>query len=119
MEITGKVIVILPMRSGTSKSTGKEWQSQEYVVETDEQYPKHVCFSIFGNDKISQFGIKGGELLTVLFDIDAHEYQGRWYNSIKAWDIKREGNNQPQQQVKQTQVNNVVPPVEESDDLPF
>ncbi len=89
MEITGKIIAVLPARSGTSARTGSEWKVQEYVLETQEQYPRKMCFDIFGADKIDQFAIQLGEQLTVSFDIDAREYQGRWYNSIRAWKVER------------------------------
>lgn len=89
MEITGKIIAVLPARSGTSARTGAEWKVQEYVLETQEQYPRKMCFDVFGSDKIDQFAIQLGETLTVSFDVDAREYQGRWYNSIRAWKIER------------------------------
>lgn len=89
MEITGKIIAVLPERGGISQRTGTEWKVQEYVLETQEQYPRKMCFDVFGADKIAQFGIKIGDHLTVSFDIDAHEYQGRWYNSIRAWKVER------------------------------
>lgn len=88
MEITGKIIAVLPERGGISK-TGNEWKMQEYVLETHEQYPRKVCFNVFGADKISQFDIKAGEEMTVSFDINAREYQGRWYNDIRAWRVER------------------------------
>lgn len=87
MEITGSIIAVLPERSGTS-SKG-EWRCASYVIETQEQYPKKVCFDVFGADKMAQFDIKQGEYLTVSFDIDAHEYQGKYYNSVRAWNITR------------------------------
>lgn len=58
-------------------------------METQEQYPRKMCFSVFGADKIAQFAIKIGDHLTVSFDLDAHEYQGRWYNSVRAWKVER------------------------------
>ena len=88
MEITGKIIAVLPERGGTSK-TGNEWKTQEYVIETHEQYPKKVCFNVFGADKIAQFNIQAGEEMTVSFDINAREYNGRWYNDIRAWKVER------------------------------
>ena len=88
MEITGKIIAVLPERGGTSK-TGNEWKMQEYVLETHEQYPRRVCFNVFGADKIAQFNIQAGEELTVSFDINAREYNGRWYNDIRAWRVER------------------------------
>lgn len=89
MELTGKIIEVLPVRSGVSKSTGTEWKVQEYVLETQDKYSRKMCFNVFGADKIAQFDIKEGELLRVAFDIDSHEYQGRWYNSIRAWRVLR------------------------------
>ena len=89
MELTGKVIAVLPLQSGTSNRNGKDWKKQEYVIETvNEQYPHRLCFNLWG-DRIDQFNIQGGELITVSFDIDAREYNGRWYNDIRAWKIDR------------------------------
>ena len=88
MEITGKIIQVLPEVGGVSKA-GNEWKKQEYVLETHDQYPKKVCFQIFGADKIAQAAIQPGEELTVSFDIDSREYQGRWFTSINAWKVDR------------------------------
>lgn len=63
--------------------------TQEYVIETMENYPRKCCFSIFGEDKIKTFNIQIGEVMTVSIDIDAHEYQGRWFNEIRCWQINR------------------------------
>lgn len=88
MEITGKIIVVLDARSGQSRSTGNMWMSQEYVLETSEQYPKRICFNVFGEDKIKLFNIQQGNDYTVSFDINAREYQGRWYNDVRAWKVE-------------------------------
>ena len=87
MDLTGKVIAVLPPREGTSARG--PWKSQEYVIETHDQFPRKMVFNIFGAEKIDQFAIKAGEALTVSFDIDAHEYNGRWFNNIRAWNIQR------------------------------
>ncbi|MGP1350589.1 MAG: DUF3127 domain-containing protein [Hoylesella marshii] len=87
MELQGKVIAVLPERSGVSARG--EWKSQEYVIETHDQYPRKMVFNIFGADRIAQFAIKIGEEISVSFDIDAHEYNGRWFNNIRAWNIAR------------------------------
>ena len=63
--------------------------SQEFVLETHDQYPRKCCFRVFGEDKIKQFNIQSGEELTVSFDIDASEWQGRWFNRINAWAVNR------------------------------
>lgn len=89
MEITGKIIAALEARGGVSQRTGNTWKSQEFVIETNEQYPKRCVFRVFGEDKLRDFDIKVGDELTVSFDINAHEYQGRWFNDITAWQIQR------------------------------
>lgn len=87
MEIQGKVIAVLPERSGVSARG--EWKSQTYVIETQEQYPKKMAFDVFGADRIASFGIHSGEVINVSFDIDAHEYQGRYFNQIRAWKVTK------------------------------
>lgn len=89
MEFSGKVIAVLPPKSGTAKSTGNEWKAQEYVIENHDQYPKKMCFEVFGSEKIEQFNIQMGEELTVSFDIDARQWNDRWFNSIRAWRVER------------------------------
>ena len=121
MELTGRIIAVLPANSGVSNRTGNPWMSQEYVIEVPGQYPRRCMFRLFGEDRIRQFNIQNGEDLTIQFDIDAHEYQGRWFNEVRAYNIIRG-------QVPQA-VNPVAspfPPAQEpaaeggsADDLPF
>ena len=87
MELQGKVIVALPERSGVS-SRG-EWKSQDFVIETHESYPHKMVFSVFGVERLQRFNIQVGQEVLVSFDIDAHEYQGRWFNNINAWQVQR------------------------------
>lgn len=95
MELQGKIIVVLPERSGTSQR-GNQWRSISYVLETQEQYPKKLAFDVT-NDKIDQLNIQLGEILTVQFDINAREYNGRWFNSINAWNVIRQTQQAPAQ----------------------
>lgn len=85
MEITGKIIAALTPRSGTSARTGNKWMSQEFVIETHDQYPRKCVFRVFGEDRLKEMNIQVGAEMTISFDIDAHEYQGRWFNDISAW----------------------------------
>lgn len=87
MDLQGKIIAVLPERSGVSARG--EWKAGSFVLETHDQYPKKMVFDVFGAERLSQFAIKAGEELIVSFDIDAHEYQGRWFNSIRAWNVQR------------------------------
>ena len=135
MEITGKIIAILPAQGGVSQRTGNPWKSQDYVIETQEIYPKKCCFSVFGDEKIQQMNIQLGETLTVSLDINANEYQGKWYNQVRAWKVERMAqaqqanaaqgcqpyypNQQPAQAPPQPQAPMQQPAAAEEQSLPF
>lgn len=87
MELQGKVIAALDPRSGVS-SRG-EWTAQDFVIETHDNYPKKMVFSVLGSDRLQRFNIQVGQEINVSFDIDAHEYNGRWFNSIRAFDVRQ------------------------------
>ena len=87
MEITGKIIQVLPEQGGVSKTSGKEWRLQSYVLETQEKYPKKVHFEIFGDDRIKSNQCNIDDMVTVSFDIESREFNGRWYTSIRAWRV--------------------------------
>lgn len=88
MDLQGIIIAILEPRSGISRQ-GNAWKTQEYVIETQERYPRKMCFELYGDEKIRQANIRTGEHVRVFFDVDAHEWNGRWFNSIRAWKIER------------------------------
>ena len=88
MDISGKVIQILPKQTGAGKNG--PWEKQDYVVEIQGTYPKKVCFNLWGA-KISQFDIKEGEFINIGVDIESREYQGRWYTDVRAWKVERPG----------------------------
>lgn len=87
MEVKGKIIAVLPEISGTSKA-GNPWKKREYVLETLENYPKKVHFDFFG-ERADQFPLNVGDLITLSFDIESREYQGRWYTSIRGWKAEK------------------------------
>ena len=89
MELTGRIIAVMEPRSGVSARSGNPWMTQEYVIEVPGQYPKRCVFNIFGEDRIKQFNIQMNEDITIQFDIDAREYNGRWYNDIRAYNVVR------------------------------
>lgn len=102
MELSGKIIAVLPAQSGTSKN-GNQWMTQSYVIEVPGQYTKKCVFSVFGADRIQQFNIQMGEQLTISFDIDAHEYNGKWFNEVRAYNVVRGQMMQQYQQPMQGQ----------------
>ncbi len=88
MEISGKITRILPEKSGKSAKGG--WRKQEYILETEGQYPKQICFMVWG-DKIDEFKIQAGQALQVSIDIESREYNERWYTDVKAWKVAAVG----------------------------
>lgn len=103
MEIQGKITAILAERTGVSARG--EWKSQEFVITTQEQYPRKICFQVFGADKIASFALQVGQTVNVGFDISAREYQGGYYNQLNAWKVDHLDAQQqpapPQQQSQQ------------------
>ena len=89
MEIVGKIVQVLPEQGGQSKTTGKDWKLQAYVLETQEQYPRKVHFEVFGEDRIKANPCQLDDVVTVSFDIESREFNGRWYTSIRAWKIQQ------------------------------
>jgi len=84
MEIVGKIIRVLPLQEGVSQKSGNPWKSQSYVLETQEQYPRQVCFEIFGEDRIKNNPCAMDDVVTVSFDLESREFNGRWYTSVRA-----------------------------------
>lgn len=101
MEIVGKIISVLPEQSGIAKN-GNPWKVQAYVLETTEQYPRKVHFEVFGEDRIKQNPCAIDQLVTVSFDIESREFNGRWYTSIRAWRIVQGDTTQPAQPAQVT-----------------
>ena len=89
MELSGKIIQKFPLQSGESKTSGKPWQLQAYLLETQEQYARKVYFEIFGEQRIKDNPCEIDDLVTISFDIESREFNGRWYTSIRAWQIKQ------------------------------
>ena len=88
MEVVGKIIQVLPEQSGVGRN-GNPWKVQPYVLETLDQYPRKVHFEVFGEERIKQNPCTIDQLVTVSFDIESREFNGRWYTSIRAWRIQQ------------------------------
>ena len=46
-----------------------------------------MVFNVFGEENLTRFNIQQGQELTISFDINAREYNGRWFNDIRAWNV--------------------------------
>ncbi|MDO5571994.1 MAG: DUF3127 domain-containing protein [Bacteroidales bacterium] len=126
MEIKGRIIQLLPLVTGESAKGA--WKKQEYILETEAQYPKKICFNAWG-DKVDQFNIQQGEELIVSVDLESREFNGRWYTDVRAWKVERAQAAAPAQNYQSQPGAPVPPPVEffnpqndgnnSTDDLPF
>lgn len=93
LEINGRLIQKLELQSGMSKS-GSNWQKQEFIIETDEQYPKKICANLWG-DKIDMLSsINIGDNVVLSFNLESREYNGKWYTDVKAWKLEKQSVNQ-------------------------
>ena len=120
LAVKGKIEQILKPESGVSKA-GKEWSKQEFVIETEDQYPKKVCFTLFG-DKVSLVnGLAAGQEVEVSFNLESREYNGRWFHNINAWKIEGAASNNIPEPPPEFRAEDVPPePAEDSaNDLPF
>ena len=124
MEVEGRIIKKLDPVIGVSKA-GNNWSKQEYVLETQEAYPKKIFFSFFG-DRANQYPLNVGDTVKLSFDIDSHEFNGRWFTNINGWkaekiDATAAGQPQPMAQPQAAP----MPPMpdfgssDSNDDLPF
>lgn len=113
MQLTAKLIELPPLQTGTSQNG--EWKRQDIVVETQEPFPKKICMGVWG-DKIEADKLKMGNLLKIDFNIQSHEYNGKWYTNLKAWrlEVVTSGIKEPLEDK-----NDFNQTEEEEDDLPF
>ncbi|MBR5831805.1 MAG: DUF3127 domain-containing protein [Bacteroidales bacterium] len=86
MEIIGKLIRILPDQSGeTAKG---RWVRGGFVIETAEQYPRMVAFTMFGEDRVGMVkSIPLGTQINVHFSPESREFQDRWYTDLRCFRI--------------------------------
>ena len=115
MQLTAKLIQLLPLQTGTGKNGA--WKKQDIIVETEAQYPKKICISIWG-DKINESQLQPGSQLKIDFDIESREYNGKWYTDIKAWKVEMASSSM--QELPGKSVNTPDESNDEEDDgLPF
>lgn len=129
MEVTGKIRAIIPAQSGVSQRTGNTWMSQEYVMDyfwwPNQTQPSQMLFKVFGEDRIKQWNLQLNDEVKITFHIEAHEYDGRWFNEVRCTNVQKVGASaqqpaqtettaQQQQGATSAPANN-----EQADDLPF
>ena len=147
MIVTGRITAVGHVASGTSRTTGKQWATQDFTIEFFEQpsdrYPDSMAVTFVGSDRISEFNPQVGEEVTVTVGHSSREYNGRYYNEIRCYGYKRQTqpNVNPAQQYNgqrggvpsfqqtmqpspngqaiQPQANAQMRPTQDNDDQPF
>lgn len=84
MNIIAKLTQLLPLQTGIGKNG--QWRKQDIIVETDRQYPKKICISIWG-DNINESQLVIGNNLDLSYELKSREFNGKWYTDVKAWKI--------------------------------
>ena len=117
MELIATLVQILPLQKGVGKNG--EWKKQDIIVQTEGQYPKKVCVSIWG-DKINERVLQVGKQLNISFDVESREFNGRWYTDVKAWKVDEAGSSSKQNTYSDAApAENYSDINDETDDLPF
>ena len=115
MEISGKILSLLPLQKGTGKNG--EWKKQEFILETQSQYPKKVCVALWG-PKVDQYKINAGDFISAKIEVESREFNGKWYTDVKAYQITnstgggQSQDNYPDQTFEEENVNS-------DEDVPF
>ena len=124
LEITGKLLCVLPEQTGTGKAG--PWTKQEFVIETQDQSPRKVCFSSWNEKTGILKNLHEGDLLKVSFNAESRDYNGRWYTDLRAWRIETQSKAQESSSVQREQASNDaaigntdISVSEDADDLPF
>ena len=88
LEIEGKIVQKLQVQQG--QSARGPWCRQDFIVEYQEgNYPSQVCFDVWGDEKVRELEkFQVGDNVKISFNLSSREYNGRWYNDIRAWKIE-------------------------------
>ena len=113
MNLEGKVERLFPVQSGTSARTGNQWMMMDFMIETIEQYPKKVVFTLSGEERIKASNLKPGLVVNVHFDLDTRFYTGkdgveRYSLGARAYKVEVIGNAGSQQAVAQVNYDHVA-----------
>ena len=117
LELSGKLFALLQEQSGEGKNG--RWVKQDFVIETADQFPKKVCFSAWG-DKVADIkNLKKGDEVTISFNPESREFNGKWYTDLRAWKIGKSSAKSTGNATDLPPFDEKDIPLEEADDLPF
>ena len=91
MKITIKINAVNVVYEGTSRTSGLPCHRLAVIGEKPGMRTQKVVFKVFDNSegfsKLKRFDLRPGAIKTISYSFAAHEYQGKWYNQIDAWDV--------------------------------
>lgn len=129
MEIQGKIVKILDAQKFVSQKNGNEYVKNAFILETQGQYPKTLCFTVMGQERWDKMGIKVGGNFAVSFDPESREWNGKFFTDLSAWkavNLDAGQSGQTQQPAAQAPAQGVSPfptadaqPSGDADSLPF
>ena len=106
VKLTGRIAEVMPLQSGVSQQSGKEWKSQEYLFEyfswSGATNPSRIVVRIFGEEDIARFNLHQYEqdvTLTLRFAAQKTKDGTRWFNEIRVSNVERPTTQQPAQKV--------------------
>ena len=120
IEISGKVFALLPEQSGTGKNG--VWVRQDFVIETQDQFPKKVCFSAWSDKAVLVKALSIGQNVKVSFNPESREFNGKWYTDLRIWKLDilgQAGNPEQAPPLPNDDYFNAASSNEPADDLPF
>jgi hypothetical protein len=121
LEITGKLVSLLPQQTGEGKNG--QWVKQEFILETTGEYPRKVCISAWGDKARDVENLQPGDVLKLGINLESREYNSRWYTDVRAWKIDKvseSGNSSPAaspSDIPPPSIEDI--PGEDDNDLPF
>ena len=86
LKIKGEITAILEIQAGTSKA-GKEWTKQDFIILSEEKFPKMICFTLFGDKTSLLNGLELNSIIDVHFNLESREFNGKYYHNLNAWKI--------------------------------
>lgn len=104
VEITGKIVNVLPTQSGQGKNG--EWVKNSFVIEwQDNGYKQLLCLEVNGADKFEKMknAVKVGYDVLCKFSVSSREWNGKYFTSCQCFYCTNVGGQQTQQSVNNDQ----------------
>lgn len=116
-QITGKLIQMPYPETGQGKNG--EWIKQLFIIETDGQYPEQVALTVWKDTAKAIANVKVGSMLKVHFSPSSREFNGKWYTDLKAYKYEVLKAAEVDESTGEVYQAEVLPPDDNSSDLPF